>query len=96
MSGLFKDNEASEFFCAVLSCENTGDVCDFFEDLCTVKELQSMIARFQVAKLLNAGVIYSEIVKKTGASTATISRVNRALSYGSDGYKKVLARGKTE
>ncbi|MEG1719259.1 MAG: YerC/YecD family TrpR-related protein [Clostridia bacterium] len=67
-------------------CEN------FFEDLCTISELKSMIQRFMVAKLLKEGVVYSDIVKQTGASTATISRVNKCIMYGTDGYNKVLER----
>ena len=66
----------------------------FFDDLCTVPELKAMAQRFSVAKMLNEGEIYNDIVKETGASTATISRVNRSLNYGNDGYEMVFARMK--
>lgn len=70
-------------------------VCyNFFEDLCTITELRAMAQRFQVAKMLDEGQIYSDIVKETGASTATISRVNKCLIYGTDGYRMVLDRAK--
>ena len=64
----------------------------FFEDLCTVTELQALSQRMEVAALLRRGETYSAIAEKTGASTATISRVNRCLSYGADGYQTVLRR----
>ena len=65
---------------------------DFFDDLCTVPELKAMAQRLQVAKMLSEHRVYSEIVNETGASTATISRVNRSLSYGSDGYSVIFER----
>ncbi|MDE5600862.1 MAG: TrpR-like protein, YerC/YecD, partial [Oscillospiraceae bacterium] len=69
----------------------TKDDCKkFFEDLCTVSELKAMSQRLEVAKMLNDNVVYHEISKKTGASTATISRVNKCLYYGNGGYKKVI------
>ena len=64
----------------------------FFDDLCTVSELQAMEQRFQVAQLLSDGLIYNDILEKTGASSATISRVNRSLQYGVDGYAVVFER----
>ena len=69
---------------------------NFFEDLCTVPELKALSQRLQVAKMLHDGKVYSEIVQATGASTATISRVNRSLSYGCDGYQVVFDRVKDE
>ena len=67
------------------------DMCiRFFQDLCTVNELRSIEQRFQVAQMLNHGMIYSEILEATGASSATISRVNRSLNYGCDGYRDVI------
>jgi TrpR-related protein YerC/YecD len=66
----------------------------FFEDLCTVAELRAMEQRFEVALLLDDGMIYNDILDRTGASSATISRVNRSLHYGSDGYQQVLPRAK--
>lgn len=92
MAFKLQDQNAEEFFRAILSLENAEECCNFFEDLCTIKELQAMIQRLHVAKMLSQGMLYSEIVAQTGASTATISRVNRALAYGSDGYKCVLER----
>ncbi len=92
MAFKLQDQNAEDFFQAILSLENSEECCNFFEDLCTIKELQAMIQRLHVAKMLSDGMLYSEIVKQTGASTATISRVNRALAYGSDGYKRVLER----
>ena len=64
----------------------------FFEDLCTPTELQAMEQRFEVAMLLSDGMIYNDILERTGASSATISRVNRSLQYGADGYQAVLPR----
>lgn len=84
--------ETKELFEAILSIETASECGKFFEDICTVKELQDISQRFQVAKLLKAGKSYQEISKETGASTATISRVNRALVYGSGGYKSVLKK----
>lgn len=80
------------FFNTVLQLENIDECYAFFEDVCTIKELQSIAQRVVVAKMLKEGRVYSEIVDKTGASTATISRVNRSLSYGNDGYDMVFKR----
>ena len=80
----------------ILSLQTPDDCYAFLEDLCTVSELKSMEQRFTVARMLLDGVQYSEIVGKTGASTATISRVNRALMYGADGYEKVIRKLKEE
>ncbi|MBR5586811.1 MAG: helix-turn-helix domain-containing protein [Clostridia bacterium] len=84
--------ETKELFAAILSIDTAAECGKFFDDICTVKELQDLSQRFQVAKLLKAGKSYQEISKETGASTATISRVNRALVYGSGGYKSVLKK----
>ncbi len=84
------DTEA--FFNAILSLETPEECCRFFEDVATIGEVQSMAQRLQVAKLLAQGLKYSDIAERTGASTATISRVSRCLSYGADGYKLVLDR----
>ena len=75
---------------AVLKLESVEDAYRLFEDLCTIAELKSMAQRIEVARLLRAGVTYQEIARETGASSATISRVNRALLYGADGYRRVL------
>lgn len=92
MAELFNDKQAKLFFEAISSLESSNECRDFFLDLCTIKELESMVQRYHVARLLSEGKVYSEIVAKTGASTATISRVNRALSYGEDGYKSVISK----
>ena len=80
----------------ILSLQTPDDCYAFLEDLCTVSELKSMEQRFTVARMLLDGMQYTEIVGKTGASTATISRVNRALMYGADGYEKVIRKLKEE
>lgn len=92
MGHRFEDQEAKAFFEAILSIGDYDECRNFFEDLCTIKELQSMIQRYHVARMLSVGKLYSEIVEETGASTATISRVNRSLTYGNDGYKVILER----
>ncbi len=79
-------------FKSVLALENIEECYAFFEDICTVKEIQSIAQRVVVAKMLMDGNVYSDIVAETGASTATISRVNRSLNYGNDGYKFVFDR----
>lgn len=85
-----------DLFQAILKLENMEECSNFFEDLCTISELRAMEQRFQVAKMLDEGQIYSDIAKETGASTATISRVNKCLTYGSDGYRTVLDRMKED
>ena len=75
---------------AILSLQTEEDCVHFFEDLCTVTELQAMEQRFQVAWLLSKGMIYNDILAETGASSATISRVKRSLQYGADGYAAVF------
>ncbi|MBE6837053.1 MAG: TrpR-like protein, YerC/YecD [Ruminococcus sp.] len=94
MNNKLKDKNLDDLFEAVLCLENIEECYDFFEDLCTILELKSLSQRFQVAKLLNEHKVYSDIVNETGASTATISRVNRSINYGSDGYKVVFERMK--
>ena len=76
----------------ILSLQSVDQCQRFFRDLCTVAELKALEQRFEVALLLDEGMIYNDILARTGASSATISRVNRALHYGSDGYKQVLPR----
>ena len=82
----------SELYHAILQLKDLDECYDFFTDLCTVSELKAMEQRFEVAKLLNEGLIYNDILEKTGASSATISRVNRSLQYGADGYAVVFER----
>ena len=77
---------------AVLTLKNEEECRRFFQDLCTVSELKAMEQRMEVAMLLDDGMIYSEVLDHTGASTATISRVNRCLNYGAEGYKTVIPR----
>lgn len=91
-----KDEGLDKLFEAVLSLKNTEDCYRFFEDICTVAELKAMAQRMEVAKMLEADRTYGEIAEKTGASTATISRVKRCLNFGADGYKLVLQRLKNK
>ena len=77
---------------AILALNSLEECRAFFQDLCTVAELKAMAQRLEVAQLLDQGLIYNDILQRTGASSATISRVNRALQYGADGYKTVLPR----
>ena len=93
MNSKLKDAHMDELFEGVLSLTSVEECYNFFEDLCTITELRAMAQRFQVAKMLDEGQIYSDIVKETGASTATISRV-KCLIYGTDGYRMVLDRAK--
>ena len=79
-------------FEAILALRDREECRAFFQDLCTVAELKAMAQRLEVAQLLDDGLIYNDILQRTGASSATISRVNRALQYGADGYKTVLPR----
>ena len=79
---------------AILALETPEECRAFFQDLCTVAELRAMAQRLEVAQLLDEGLIYNDILQRTGASSATISRVNRALQYGANGYKTVLPRVK--
>ena len=77
---------------AILTLKNIEECYNFFEDLCTINEIKAIAQRLHVAKLLTQKRVYSEIVEETGASTATISRVNRTLNYGCDGYTEVFKR----
>jgi TrpR-related protein YerC/YecD len=92
MNSKIKDENIDFLFKAILSLDSDEGCCNFFDDLCTVAELKAMSQRLHVAKMLRGHHIYSDIVEKTGASTATISRVNRCLNYGSEGYTTVLER----
>ena len=85
-----------DMYKAILELRNVEECVKFFDDLCTVSELQAMEQRFQVAVLLEQGLIYNDILEQTGASSATISRVNRSLSYGSGGYEVIFERMKAE
>ena len=81
-----------DMYKAILTLETVDECMRFFDDLCSVGELRAMEQRFHVAMLLNKGHIYNSILEKTGASSATISRVNRSLQYGADGYEVAFAR----
>ncbi len=87
-----KDASVDFLFEAILKLNNLNECYAFFEDLCTVQELKAMSQRIAVAHMLSTKKVYSEIVAETGASTATISRVNRSLHYGCDGYELVFNR----
>ena len=86
--------EAEHLFRAVLKLQTIEECQAFFDDLCTIKEIQDLSQRFDVATMLDEGKNYQEISKATGASTATISRVKKCLVYGSNGYRMVLDRAK--
>ena len=88
--------ENRSLFETVLSLEIFEECAAFFEDICTIKELQDLSQRLAVARMLNDGEKYQTIEEKTGASTATISRVNKCLNYGSGGYRSVLQKEKAE
>ena len=92
MSKKIRTEAVDYFFSAILSLENKEECYTFFEDICTINELLSLSQRFEVAKMLREHKTYLEIADKTGASTATISRVNRSLNYGNDGYDMVFER----
>ncbi len=81
---------------AILTLQTEEECYKFFQDLCTISEMRSMEQRFDVARLLNEGMIYTEILEQTGASSATISRVNRSLIGGAGGYDVVLERMKKQ
>lgn len=95
MTSKLKDPLVDKLFEAILLLKNIDECYRFFEDICTVAELKSLAQRLEVAKMLEENRTYGEIAEKTGASTATISRVKRALNYGADGYKLVFAKLKT-
>lgn len=87
------NNESTNaLFSAILQLKTLEECRRFFSDLCTISELKSMSQRMEVALMLREGSVYTDIAEKTGASTATISRVNRCINYGSDGYNLVIDR----
>lgn len=91
-----KNNNVDSVFEAILSLKNIDECYKFFEDICTVKEIQDISQRYEVAKLLTQKKNYNEITKQTGASSATITRVNKCLMYGNDGYQLVIDRIKKD
>lgn len=92
MSDKLRDENVDYLFKAILKLNTVDECYDFFEDLCTVNELKSISQRIVVAKMLREKKVYSEIVDETGASTATVSRVNRSLQYGCGGYDLIFDR----
>ena len=92
MNKKIRTEAVDHLFGAILCLQNKEECYSFFEDLCTVNELLSLSQRFEVASMLRDKKTYLEIADKTGASTATISRVNRSLNYGDDGYELVFTR----
>lgn len=94
MSKNIRTDAVDQLFDAILCLQSKEECYLFFEDVCTVNELLSLSQRFEVAKMLREKKTYLEIAEKTGASTATISRVNRSLNYGNDGYEMVFGRMK--
>ena len=92
MSKNIRTEAVDKLFDAILSLKDKEECYRFFEDVCTINELLSLSQRFEVAKMLRERKTYLEISEKTGASTATISRVNRSLNYGNDGYEMVFSR----
>ncbi|MCI8443447.1 MAG: TrpR-like protein, YerC/YecD [Provencibacterium sp.] len=96
MIAKLKDENVDFLFKAVLKLQTLEECYKFFDDLCTVPELRALSQRIAVAKMLSEHCVYSEIVEATGASTATISRVNRSLNYGCDGYNIVFGRMQEE
>ena len=96
MNKLPKKPRNENMYKAILTLKDVDECMKFFDDLCTVSELMAMEQRYQVARCLNDGMIYNDILAETGASSATISRVNRSLQYGSGGYSIVFDRMKEQ
>lgn len=92
MNKKLRTEAVEHLFQAILSLKDSEECYAFFEDVCTVNELLSLSQRYEVAKMLRSHNTYLEIAEKTGASTATISRVNRSLNYGNDGYDMIFSR----
>lgn len=91
-----RGKELDQLFKAILSLKDLEECYEFFDDLCTINEIQSLAQRLEVARMLQNGFTYHKIETETGASTATISRVKRCLNYGNDGYKMTLDRVKEQ
>lgn len=92
MNAKIKSPVMDKLFKTILMLENENECYAFFEDICTINEMQALAQRWEVAQMLKSHKTYIEIAEQTGASTATISRVNKSLNYGSDGYNIMLAR----
>ena len=95
-SKIGKKEKSDRLYRAILMLETEEECYNFFQDLCTVSELRSMEQRYEVATLLNDGLIYNDILERTGASSATISRVNRSLNYGMGAYRIIFDRMKED
>ena len=91
-----RSDRGHDLYRAILTLKDTDECYDFFSDLCTVSELKAMEQRFEVARMLTQGKVYSEILERTGASSATISRVARSLTDSDGGYERIFARMKGE
>ena len=89
-----RSESVDRLFEVIAGLQNKEDCYRFFEDVCTIKEIQDMAQRFDVALLLDEGVNYQQIAKEVGVSTATISRVSRCLNYGSGGYQEAIEKRK--
>lgn len=94
MARITKKEKSDALYQAILTLKSEEELYAFFQDLCTVTELRAMEQRFEVALLLNQGMIYNDILERTGASSATISRVSRSLSFGHGGYQAFFSRKK--
>ncbi|WP_457920570.1 YerC/YecD family TrpR-related protein [Pseudobacteroides cellulosolvens] len=92
LNSKIRDENTDKLFEAILILTDVDECYKFFEDLCTISEIKALAQRLEVAKMLKNGITYTEIAEKTGASTATISRVNRCLNYGADGYRMIIER----
>ena len=87
-----RSDKNSELYRAITALDSLDDCYDFLVDLCTQPELKAMEQRFEIARMLSEGMIYNDILEKTGASSATVSRVNRSINFGMDSYSKLFAR----
>lgn len=94
MPKVAKKERSMALYESILELNSIEECCAFFDDLCTVGELRAMEQRFDVALLLDEGLVYTEILEKTGASSATISRVNRIFSFGAGGFRRMIERRK--
>ena len=94
MARITKKEKSDGLYQAILTLKTEEEVYDFFQDLCTVTELRAMEQRFDVAVLLDQGLVYTEILERTGASSATISRVNRIFSFGTGAFRRMIQRRK--
>lgn len=90
--GNFHNELTEKLMDTIVSLKTKSDCYDFFEDVCTIKEIIDMSKRLEAAKLLNQGLSYKEVIDKIGLSTATLSRVSKALNYGTGGYKKTITK----